>query len=112
MVLANVPKFWDAYYASKVANDIEVGPQFGAGSEYGREQKQEARRKKYGISKKSYSPEDQPWLLKLGSGKNGRKFKVGCKLNMFYVLNIISNYVVFLCISREIHVPYAFKDFL
>ena len=65
-------------FSFKVANDIEIGPQFGAGSEYGREQKQEARRKKYGISKKNYSPEDQPWLLKLGSGKSGKKFKVCC----------------------------------
>lgn len=49
-------------------------PKYGAGSEFGREQREEARRKKYGISVKKYRPEDQPWLLNVG-GKNGKKFK-------------------------------------
>lgn len=49
-------------------------PKFGAGSEYGREQREEARRKKYGIISKKYKPEDQPWILNCG-GKNGRKFR-------------------------------------
>lgn len=44
---------------------------FGAGSEFGREQREEARRKKYGINVKKYRPEDQPWILT--AGKNGKK---------------------------------------
>ncbi|XP_068249344.1 general transcription factor IIF subunit 1 isoform X2 [Palaemon carinicauda] len=49
-------------------------PKFGAGSEFGREQKEEARRKKFGIHMKKYRPEDQPWILTIG-GKGGKKFK-------------------------------------
>uniref|UniRef100_T1JLI2 Transcription initiation factor IIF subunit alpha n=1 Tax=Strigamia maritima TaxID=126957 RepID=T1JLI2_STRMM len=49
-------------------------PKFGAGSEYGREQREEARRKKYGITLKKYNTEDQPWILKPG-GKAGKKFR-------------------------------------
>lgn len=45
---------------------------FGAGSEYGREAKEEARRKKFGIVSRKYKPEDQPWILKSG-GKTGKK---------------------------------------
>nr|KAG5688341.1 hypothetical protein BaRGS_027883 [Batillaria attramentaria] len=37
--------------------------------------KEEARRKKYGIILKKYNPDDQPWLLKIGSGKQARKYK-------------------------------------
>lgn len=60
----------------KTANDIDLQPKYGAGSEFGREQKEEARRKKYGIMKKKYNPNDQPWILKIGSGKQGtKKFK-------------------------------------
>ncbi|XP_046400511.1 general transcription factor IIF subunit 1 isoform X2 [Ischnura elegans] len=49
-------------------------PKFGAGSEFGRDQREEARRKKFGIITKKYKPEDQPWILKVG-GKTGKKFK-------------------------------------
>lgn len=49
-------------------------PKFGAGSEYNRDQKEEARRKKFGIIAKKYNPDAQPWLLKVG-GKNGKKFR-------------------------------------
>lgn len=49
-------------------------PKFGAGSEFGREQREESRRKKYGIMTKKYNPEDQPWILKL-NGKGGKKYK-------------------------------------
>ncbi|XP_015923447.2 general transcription factor IIF subunit 1 isoform X1 [Parasteatoda tepidariorum] len=52
----------------------EDQPKFGAGSEFGREQREESRRKKYGIMTKKYNPEDQPWLLKL-NGKGGKKYK-------------------------------------
>lgn len=45
---------------------------FGAGSEYGRDLREEARRKKFGIVARKYKPEDQPWILKVG-GKTGKK---------------------------------------
>lgn len=53
----------------------EDAPKFGAGSEYKREEKEEARRKKFGIIAKKYDPERQPWLLKVGSSKSGKKFR-------------------------------------
>ncbi|XP_076338510.1 transcription factor IIFalpha isoform X2 [Tachypleus tridentatus] len=52
----------------------EEMPKYGAGSEFGRDQREEARRKKYGIISKKYNPDDQPWMLKVG-GKGGKKFK-------------------------------------
>lgn len=52
----------------------EEMPRYGAGSEFGREQREEARRKKYGINVKKYRPEDQPWILGV-SGKNGKKIQ-------------------------------------
>ncbi|XP_022314726.2 general transcription factor IIF subunit 1-like isoform X4 [Crassostrea virginica] len=59
----------------KSAYDIDVLPKFGAGSEYGREQKEEARRKKYGIISRKYNPDDQPWILKIGKNKDMKKMK-------------------------------------
>ncbi|XP_029645882.1 general transcription factor IIF subunit 1 isoform X1 [Octopus sinensis] len=59
----------------KTANDIDLMPKFGAGSEFGREQKEEARRKKYGVMLKKYKPEDQPWHMKIGSKQNCKRFK-------------------------------------
>lgn len=50
-------------------------PKFGAGSEYGREQREEARRKKYGIINRKYKPEDQPWILQHGGKAAGKKFR-------------------------------------
>lgn len=49
-------------------------PKYGAGSEFGRDQREESRRKKYGIISKKYNPDEQPWILKIG-GKAGKKFK-------------------------------------
>ena len=46
---------------------------FGAGSEFGREAREEARRKKFGIVSRKYRPDDQPWILKSGGSKNGKK---------------------------------------
>lgn len=51
----------------KMTEDDEI-PKFGAGSEYNRDQKEEARRKKFGIIAKKYNPDNQPWILKVGSG--------------------------------------------
>ncbi|GFS10145.1 general transcription factor IIF subunit 1 [Elysia marginata] len=59
----------------KSANDLDTLPKFGAGSEFGRDQKEESRRKKYGIMLKRYNPEDQPWHLKIGSGKQAKRYK-------------------------------------
>lgn len=51
-------------------------PKFGAGSEFGREQKEEARRKKYGMATRKYNPYDQPWQMKLGNGKQVKKYAI------------------------------------
>merc|ERR1712071_293487 len=51
----------------------EDSPKFGAGSEYGKEAREEARRKKYGIISKKYKPEDQPWIIQ--HGKTGKTDK-------------------------------------
>uniref|UniRef100_A0A8C6WLR5 Transcription initiation factor IIF subunit alpha n=1 Tax=Neogobius melanostomus TaxID=47308 RepID=A0A8C6WLR5_9GOBI len=45
-----------------------------AGSEFGKKQREEARRKKYGIVTKEFKVEDQPWILKV-NGKAGKRFK-------------------------------------
>lgn len=45
-------------------------PRFGAGSEFGREQRDEARRKRYGINIKKYKPDNQPWLLSVKDKPN------------------------------------------
>lgn len=64
----------------KMTEDDDI-PKFGAGSEYNRDQKEEARRKKFGIIAKKYNPEAQPWLLKVGQigaatgSKTGKKFR-------------------------------------
>ena len=49
----------------------EEMPKFGAGSEYGREQRIEARRKKRGYLKKEKKDENLPWLFKTG-GRGGK----------------------------------------
>ena len=53
----------------------EEMPKFGAGSVFGREQKEEARRKKYGIHAKKYDPDAQPWLMRVGSKREGKHYK-------------------------------------
>jgi len=47
-------------------------PKSGAGSEYGREQREEARKKKYGMNIKKYNSDEQPWLLNIGEGASGK----------------------------------------
>ncbi|KAK2187125.1 hypothetical protein NP493_177g00019 [Ridgeia piscesae] len=59
----------------KLSHDMDLMPKFGAGSEFGREQREEARRKKYGVRVKKYNPADQPYVLKLGSGKQAKRYK-------------------------------------
>ncbi|XP_027562717.1 general transcription factor IIF subunit 1-like isoform X2 [Neopelma chrysocephalum] len=47
-------------------------PESGAGSEFHRKLREEARRKKYGIVLREFRAEDQPWILRV-NGKTGRK---------------------------------------
>ena len=61
----------------KVKNPEEEQPKFGAGSEFGREQKEEARRKKFGMVSKKYDPDAQPWLMRVGSKKEGKHYRGG-----------------------------------
>ena len=60
------------YYVHSHWDIIEIPIRFGAGSEYGRDVREEARRKKFGIISRKYKPDDQPWILKVG-GKTGKK---------------------------------------
>ena len=64
----------------KTAHNLETMPKYGAGSEYGREQKEEARRKKFGIHIKKYDPENQPWLMKIGKGKDCKRLLLFIKV--------------------------------
>ncbi|XP_059588300.1 general transcription factor IIF subunit 1 isoform X1 [Alligator mississippiensis] len=57
----------------KIYQEEEL-PESGAGSEFNRKLREEARRKKYGIILKEFKAEDQPWILKV-NGKAGRKYK-------------------------------------
>uniref|UniRef100_A0A8C5MZ90 Transcription initiation factor IIF subunit alpha n=1 Tax=Leptobrachium leishanense TaxID=445787 RepID=A0A8C5MZ90_9ANUR len=59
--------------AKKMYQEEEL-PDSGAGSEFNRKQREEARRKKYGIILKEFKMEDQPWILRV-NGKAGRKFR-------------------------------------
>ncbi|KAM5171799.1 general transcription factor IIF subunit 1 [Mantella aurantiaca] len=59
--------------AKKMYQEEET-PDSGAGSEFHRKQREESRRKKYGIILKEFKVEDQPWILRV-NGKAGRKFK-------------------------------------
>lgn len=49
-------------------------PKFGAGSEYGRDKREAAKRRKYGMYRKKYRPQDQPWVLRLGDHKANKKY--------------------------------------
>jgi transcription initiation factor TFIIF subunit alpha len=55
-------------------HQTEETPKFGAGSAFGKDAKEEARRKKLGIVSRKYRSEAQPWLLKVG-GKTGKKYR-------------------------------------
>lgn len=52
----------------------EETPEGGAGSEFGKKQREEARRKKFGIVTREFKVEDQPWLLKI-NGKAGKRWR-------------------------------------
>ncbi|XP_049822923.1 general transcription factor IIF subunit 1-like [Aethina tumida] len=59
----------------KTVDDDE--PKFGAGSVFGKEAREEARRKKLGIIAKKYNADNQPWILKTtaADGASVKKFK-------------------------------------
>ncbi len=57
------------------ANPDEEAPKFGAGSEFGREQREEARRRRYGHGGRRYDPDAQPWLMRVGAKKEGKQYK-------------------------------------
>ena len=71
----------------KSAYDIETVPKFGAGSEFGREQREEARKKKFGVRIRKYNSDDQPWLLRLGGGSGAppRRYSVPCHFDNWTV---------------------------
>ncbi|XP_065179411.1 general transcription factor IIF subunit 1-like [Sycon ciliatum] len=52
----------------------ETAPEYGAGSEYGKKQREEARRRKRGIFRKPQSADDFPWLLRSGKKKDKSKY--------------------------------------
>lgn len=51
----------------------EEPPEFGAGSEFGRKEREEAKRRKY--ERRKHKQNNSPWILKVGSGKQSRKYK-------------------------------------
>lgn len=59
---------------AQVFVEPETDPKFGAGSEYGKQQRQEARRKKLGFRSRKYRIDDQPWVMNI-PGKQERKFR-------------------------------------
>lgn len=54
----------------------EEATEGAAGSEFGKKQREEARRKKFGIVTREFRVEDQPWILKV-NGKAGRRYCSG-----------------------------------
>ena len=50
----------------------EAEPRFGAGSEFGKAERDEARAKKYTPRKRA---SDEHWVLKVGSGKSGKRYR-------------------------------------
>ena len=52
--------------------ESEAMPTHGEGSEYGWEKREEARRRRFGITSKPKNPEMAPWSLRLG-GKAGKR---------------------------------------
>ncbi|XP_061557217.1 general transcription factor IIF subunit 1 [Phycodurus eques] len=59
--------------ARKIYGEEETA-EGAAGSEFGKKQREEARRKRFGIVTREFKVEDQPWILKV-NGKAGKRFK-------------------------------------
>lgn len=51
----------------------EESTEGAAGSEFGKKQREEARRKKFGIVTREFKVEDQPWILRV-NGKAGKRW--------------------------------------
>lgn len=64
----------------------EESQEGAAGSEFGKKQREEARRKKYGIVTREFKVEDQPWILKV-NGKAGKRFVYNTCLYAFVEIN-------------------------
>lgn len=60
----------------KTAYNIDSMPTTGEGSEFGREARDEARRRKYGYIRKKYNPEAQPWQMQISAEKNAKKYAI------------------------------------
>ncbi|KAM7386705.1 hypothetical protein PAMA_009364 [Pampus argenteus] len=60
--------------ARRIYGGEEEAADGAAGSEFGKKQREEARRKKFGIVTREFKVEDQPWILKV-NGKAGKRFK-------------------------------------
>lgn len=58
--------------ARKIYGEEET-PEGAAGSEFGKKQREESRRKKFGIVTREFKVEDQPWILKV-NGKAGKRW--------------------------------------
>ena len=76
---------------------------YGAGSEFGREQREEARRKKYGINVKKYRPDDQPWILS-AAGKSGKKWVSSTFLKTI-IISVWSISYCFLFVDDSVVIP-------
>ncbi|XP_031567889.1 general transcription factor IIF subunit 1-like isoform X2 [Actinia tenebrosa] len=59
--------------ASTQEKEEDSMPKSGAGSEYGRERREEARKRRRGYGKKVEDPDAAPWNLKIG-GKGGKRY--------------------------------------
>lgn len=55
------------------ANGDSTEPKFGAGTEFMRAEREEARAKRF--RGKKIKLDDQPWILKVGNGKTGRRYR-------------------------------------
>ena len=60
-------------------------PKLGAGSNFGKDMKEEMRLKKLGIVRKKYDPNAQSWLMRL-NGEVGRKYRGGVAANTTFYL--------------------------
>lgn len=76
----------------------EESQEGAAGSEFGKKQREEARRKKYGIITKEFKVEDQPWILKV-NGKAGRRYTLCLYLLHLSVYCCNDYIVVSLCLG-------------
>lgn len=75
----------------------EETPEGGAGSEFGKKQREEARRKKFGIVTREFKVEDQPWILKV-NGKAGKRWGRGAALFFKILITGINSCMILILI--------------